>query len=142
MNRFLLLLLLVSGCSSIDHRAGPVPGLENMAVEEHRIDTTEIYQRCSSCGDLGLVLPAACTCINFRTKRAVIWLAHNASPDTIEHERDHARGYDHPTGELHRQYAAWLASSGNRPAPQVAQAYRADAVLSKVGKIESIAATP
>jgi hypothetical protein len=66
--------------------------------------------RCSRCGHLGLELPVACTCINFRLKRAVIWLPQNASQATIEHERAHSRGFDHPNGELRSRYAAWKES--------------------------------
>ncbi len=116
MNRILVLVLLalISGCSSIDYREGPIAGLERMTVEEHYVDGDELYKRCSRCGHLGLELPVACTCINFRLNRAVIWLPLDASPSTIEHERAHGRGYDHPNGELRSRYAAWKESVGKR----------------------------
>ena len=85
-----------------------------MAVEEHRVEASEIYQRCSRCGHLGLELPVACTCINFRTDSAVIWLSRDASQATVEHERAHARGYDHVGGELSSRYAAWMQSGSRR----------------------------
>ena len=110
MGRLPILFALLAGCTSIDYLDGPVPGLERMSVEEHRVDAGEIARRCSRCGQLGPILPLACTCINFRTRHAVIWLPRNASAATIEHERAHARGYDHPSGELRAGYAAWLAS--------------------------------
>src|SRR5512132_4211255 len=95
MVRTLLLALLVSGCASIDYRAGPVRGLERMAVEERVIDATQIYAACSRCGHTGIDIPLACTCINFRTNRAVIWLSRGAPQSVVEHERAHGRGYDH-----------------------------------------------
>ena len=114
MYRVLLLPLLLCGCAAIDYQHGLVAGLAQMTVEEHYIDASEIYPRCSRCAALGSVLPLACTCINFRTQHAVIWLAHGAPPETIEHERAHGRGYDHPSGELRRQYTAWLNSDRRR----------------------------
>jgi hypothetical protein len=112
MNRILLLtvFLLSGGCASIDYQTGPVPGLEHMTVDERVVDASAIYQACSRCGHRGLVLPIACTCIDFSAKRAVIWLPRDASQPVIEHERAHARGYDHPDGELRDRYQTWLAS--------------------------------
>jgi hypothetical protein len=110
LERLVVPMLLLAGCTSIDYRAGPVPGLEGLTVEEHHVEASEIYARCSSCGSFGPVLPNACTCVNFRTRRAVIWLAHGASDETVEHERAHARGYDHHGGELQRQFTAWVRS--------------------------------
>lgn len=116
MNRILVLvlLLLISGCSSIDYKQGPVPGLERMTAEEHYVDGQELYARCSRCGHLGIELPVACTCINFKTNHAVIWLTRGASQAAVEHERAHARGYDHPNGELRSLYATWTKSGGKR----------------------------
>ena len=141
MKPYLVILALLCACTTIDYREGPVPGLENMTVEEHRVDTTEIYQRCSSCGRLGLELPTACTCINLRTNRAVIWLTRDASEATIEHERAHGRGYDHQGGELRFQYAAWTKSGGKRIAPAITQAYGANADLTKVSALKPGAST-
>lgn len=103
-----------------------------MKVEEYRVDAAEIYQRCSKCGSLGLTVPQACTCINFRENRAVIWLAHNASDETIEHERAHGRGYDHTTGELREQYTAWVKKTGEKAALASDRATRTETVLTKV----------
>jgi hypothetical protein len=124
MNRALLLLvaLLAAGCTTIDYQAGPVPGLERMTVEEHFVDEAEIYNVCSSCGLSPMVLATACTCVNLRTKHAVIWLAKGASQSTIEHERAHGRGYDDADGELRRRYEAWRVSH------EVAPPLRVDAV--------------
>ncbi len=122
MIRFLLgLVALIAGCTTIDYQRGPVPGLEHMTVEEHYVDATEIYDRCSRCGHLGFELPTACTCVYFRTNRAVIWLPRGASRATIEHERAHAQGYDHTGGDLRSRYAAWMrngskAASAKGPA--------------------------
>lgn len=140
MNRLLLLLALLSGCASIDYKAGPVPGLEDMTVEKHRVDATEIYQRCSRCGKLGLELPTACTCVNFKTNHAVIWLPRDASRTTVEHEHAHAQGYDHEDGALRRQYAAWTKNGGRRigltARPADADA-SGDARLTKVSRLVS-----
>lgn len=141
MNKFLVLLALLSGCTSVAYKEGPVPGLEHMTVEEHQVDATEIYQRCSRCGHHGPELPTACTCINFRTNRAIIWLARGASQDTIEHERAHGRGYDHQTGELRSQYAAWTKSGGKRIASPVEQAFRAEATLTQISELRSMTPT-
>jgi len=122
-------------------QGGPVSGLETMTVEEHRVDASEIYQRCSRCGRLGLELPIACTCINFRTMHAVIWLTHGASQEVVEHERAHGRGYDHPNGELRRQYAVWTNRGGRRTTPPVDTAYSAEASLAKAGELRSAART-
>jgi hypothetical protein len=111
------LLAIVSGfygCAVIDYRAGPVPGLEHMTVEEHYIGASEIHARCARCGTREFESPLACTCINFATNHAVIWLPANASPSTIEHERAHAAGYDHTDGELRRRYQSWQASGRSR----------------------------
>ena len=132
MNRYLALVAFICGCTTIDYKDGPVSGLEDMTVEEHHVDATEIYQRCSRCGSLGLNLLAACTCINFRTKHAVIWVPYGASQETIEHERAHGRGYDHPDGALRRQYATWVASGGRRTAPPIAAAEGTETGLTKV----------
>lgn len=141
MNRFLvLLLLLLSACTSIDYQQGPVPGLERMSVEEHYVDGAELYARCSRCGHLGLELPVACTCINFRTNRAVIWLPRGASQSTIEHERAHGRGYDHPNGELRSRYAAWTKSGGKRIDVALEPINRAGSALAKVSEFRSTTA--
>lgn len=140
MLRFLLPLALLAGCSSIDYREGPVPGLERMTVEEHRVDASEIYQRCTRCGSLGMELPTACTCINFRTQHAVIWLSHDATQATIEHERAHGRGYDHQTGELRAQYAAWVNKGGKRAPRQVELANRAADVPTRLGELKTASA--
>jgi hypothetical protein len=114
MKSILALFLLLSACTSIDYREGPIPGLEKLTVQENYVDSSEIYQTCSRCGPQGLVVPIACTCINFRTKTAVIWLPQNAPQATIEHERAHARGYDHTTGELRNQYGNWTKASRDK----------------------------
>jgi hypothetical protein len=129
MNRILLLLaLFATGCTTIDYRAGPVPGLERMTSEEHVIDDADIYSVCSRCGPAGLVIPVACTCINFRTNHAVIWLGKSATQSTIEHERAHARGYDHTDGALRRKFEAWRVAGGKmipaEPGQQAASALR------------------
>lgn len=77
----------------------------------------------------------------FRTNRAVIWLACGASQVTIEHERAHGRGYDRQTGELRSQYAAWTNSGGKRIAPPIERAYRAEARLTQVSELRSVTAT-
>jgi hypothetical protein len=134
MNRVpLLLFLLLSGCASIDYQAGPVSGLGNMTVEEHIIDGTEIYQACSRCGQRGLELPTACTCINFTTNHAVIWLARDASQSVIEHERAHGRGYDHTDGELRSRYQAWVARGGTKIALPHEPTFPAGTTLTKAG---------
>ena len=138
MNRFLVLVALLSGCTSINYKDGPVPGLENMTVEEHQVDATEIYQRCSRCGSHGIELPTACTCINFRTGRAVIWLARGASQATIEHERAHGRGYDHQNGELRSQYASWAKGAGTRINLPSKPTYRAETDLTKLSELKSV----
>jgi hypothetical protein len=138
----LAILFLLAGCSSIDYREGPIPGLEHMTVEEHFIDPGEIYRQCSRCGKLGLELPVACTCINFRTHHSVIWLGSNASQSTIEHERAHARGFDHPNGELRSQYAAWTrrvnsqVAATAKPPQGAAPAYAKVSVLGSSAKVE------
>ena len=109
----LVLALLLCGCTSIDYRAGPVPGLTRMTVEEHVVSLTEVFEACYRCGHKSLEIPLACTCINFSTNHAVIWLAHGAPQWTIEHERAHARGYDHMDGELRSRYATWKLRGGN-----------------------------
>jgi hypothetical protein len=114
MKQSLALFALLSGCAAIDYNAGPVPGLEHMTVEEHYIDANDIYQRCSRCGMRKFSLPLACTCINFADNRAVIWLPRNASIATIEHERAHGHGFDHPDGELRERYEMWLSGDGPR----------------------------
>ena len=103
-------VVLLSGCTSIDYRAGPVLGLDRMSVEEHFIDAGTLYAACARCGHGGPDIALACTCIDFRTNHAVIWLARGAPQWMIEHERAHGLGYDHPDGELHRRYAAWKSS--------------------------------
>ena len=129
MNRALLLLvaLVAAGCTTIDYQAGPVPGLERMTVEEHFVDQAEIYKVCSSCGQSAVAIPVACTCINLRTKHAVIWLARGASQSTIEHERAHGRGYDDTDGELRRRYEAWQASQQAAPFLRAVNAVQASA---------------
>lgn len=133
MKRLMMILALLSGCTSIDYKDGLILGLEQMTVEEHFVDPSEIYARCSQCGQLDLTLPEACTCINFRTKHAVIWLPHGATQSTIEHERAHSRGYDHPTGELRLQFAGWMKKSAGNAGPSVQAAIGNETVLSKVG---------
>ena len=135
----LAMLLLLSGCTTIDEREGPIPGLENMTVEEHYVDGSEIYQQCSRCGNLGFVVPLACTCVNFRTRHSVIWLTHDASQSTIEHERAHARGYDHPTGELRTQYAAWVRRVNAKAAVSAAISQRPQSDYRKVSVIHAAA---
>ena len=135
MKPFVLLLTLLAGCSTINYNDGPVPGLESMSVEEHRVDATEIYQRCARCGQLGLELPTACTCINFRTNHAIIWLTRDASEATIEHERAHGRGYDHQGGELRSQYAAWTQRVGKQLDLPGSPTRRVDAGLTKVSEL-------
>jgi hypothetical protein len=115
MKRLLLLLALLPGCTSIDYKAGPVPGLEHMSVEEKVIDASQMYDACSRCGHQGLEIVLACTCINFRTNHAVIWLARGAPQTVIDHERAHGRGYDHTDGQLRTRYASWLRSAKNLP---------------------------
>lgn len=140
MNRFLVLLLLNSACTTIDYQQGPVPGLERMTIEEHYVDGAELYARCSRCGHLGLELPIACTCINFKINHAVIWLPHGASQSTIEHERAHGRGYDHPNGELRSRYAAWTKAGGKRSNVALQPINGAGSTLAKVSEFRP--ATP
>jgi len=137
LTRPLIFVVLLSGCTTIDFKEGPIPGLENMTFEEHLVDASEIYQMCSSCGKLGFELPVACTCVNFRTKHAVIWLGRDAPQSTIDHERAHARGYDHPNGDLRNQYAAWTKRVGSKIAAPAKRAYRAQTDLPKVSALGS-----
>ena len=141
MKQYVVLLALLAGCSTINYNDGPVPGLENMTVEEHRVDASEIYQRCARCGQLGMELPTACTCINFRTNHAVIWLTHDASPATVEHERAHGRGYDHQSGELRSQYAAWTQRGGKRYDQAAAPTRRIESGLTKVSELRQVDST-
>ncbi len=119
MFRTLALLALLCGCTSIDYDHGPIQGLEHMTVEEHRVDPDEIYARCARCGQLGFELPSACTCVNFRTRHALIWLPLDASQAMIEHERAHSRGYDDSDGHLRSRYAAWVRAQQAAPAGEV-----------------------
>jgi uncharacterized protein YceK len=114
MKILMLLVTLLSGCASIDYKAGPVPGLEHMTIEEYFIEANQIHGMCMQCGARAYELPLACTCINFARNRAVIWLPRNASDSTVKHERAHAEGYDHQDGELRRRFQAWQARGGRR----------------------------
>jgi hypothetical protein len=111
MIRLLILTALLSGCAGIDYRAGPVPGLEHMTIEQHIVAGTEIYQACSRCGQRGIEPTTACTCINFATNHVVIWLPAGASDAVIEREYAHAHGYDHEGGELRSKYERWKKNS-------------------------------
>lgn len=137
MNRFLVLLVLISGCTSIDYKQGPVPGLERMTMEEHYVDGAELYTRCSRCGHSGFELPVACTCVNFKLNHAVIWLPRGASQSTIEHERAHGRGYDHQDGKLRSRYAAWTKSGGKRIDAPAEPTRHAKSGLTKVSELRT-----
>ena len=117
---------MLGSCSTIDYQAGPVPGLERLRVEEHFVPYSELFAACTRCGHTGLVIPLACTCIDFRTNRAVIWLVQGAPRATVEHERAHALGYDHTDGDLRRRYTAWKTSLAKK-LPKPADADREQA---------------
>lgn len=108
-----------------------------MTVEEHTVDAAELFVQCSRCGRLGLELPTACTCINFRTNRAVIWLIRGAAQETIEHERAHGRGYDHHDGGLRSRYVTWKEGGGRRTATPGEPIHAADIKLSRTGQLKS-----
>jgi hypothetical protein len=84
-------------------------------------------------------VPLACTCVNFRTRHSVIWLTHDAPQSTIRHERAHARGYDHPTGELRTQYAAWVERVNAKLAASAAASQRPRPDYPKVSVIHAAA---
>jgi hypothetical protein len=127
----LWLALLLCGCTTIDYRAGPVAGLENMAVEEHFVDYGELYSACARCGHNSLVVPLACTCIDFTKNRAVVWLSRGAPPPIIEHERAHALGYDHTDGELRSRYATWKSTLAKKAARPPEATYQAKGEVGK-----------
>src|SRR6185503_10386594 len=91
-----LLLVLLAGCSSIDHVK--VDGWPALEVVERYVARSELHERCKEYVTGFAMLPVACAQFDFVNRRCYVWYNADDPPTaaTIEHERLHCQGYDHP----------------------------------------------
>lgn len=105
----IVLAAVLSACTHMPD--DKVYGLPDLAITEHVVDAGEIFQHCKSAMSWWqwalLSLPMACATLDFERRTCDIYVAANSSPDTVEHERRHCRGYDHG-GRIQSAYDAWL----------------------------------
>jgi hypothetical protein len=97
MRRILCGLLLAAGtvgCTTIGHEK--VDGWPALRVFEHYVSAEEIYERCRKYVGFGMI-PLACAEFNLAAGRCDLWFNAGFAPRfTVEHERLHCLGYDHP----------------------------------------------
>lgn len=88
--RFLFALLLLAGCTTINHSYKDPLWPDNMLVVEHVVSQEEMRTVCTKY----VSMPLACAEWNFVTRECHIWLDKDYMPDwVVEHERLHCQGY-------------------------------------------------
>lgn len=90
-----VLLIVLSGCSTIDRHTPPPAGWPDLTIYEHRVDGAVMHARCKPYVGF-LMMPLACAEINFAARRCDVWLTPDSSAFVREHELLHCAGYDHP----------------------------------------------
>jgi hypothetical protein len=106
---FLILSLLITGCSTIDEY---VAGWPQLKTTIHDSNLLEINQKCW--GYLPLVykllgsVSFGCTLYNFDEKTCDIYLVPNSPQFIVNHELAHCNGGDHPDHTLDKAYDYWL----------------------------------
>ena len=84
---------LLVGCSTIQHV--PVQGWPQLTVIEHKASWPEVISHCSKYVSPLFWPPFACAEVFVESRECHIWYAFDW---TLEHERDHCAGMDHPGG--------------------------------------------
>ena len=104
---------LLAGCQTIDNH-NRVPDWPELKIIEHRVPTAEMWERCQRYVPR-FSLPAGCTMFYFSRGEAHIYVSDtDESSLVLQHERLHARGYDHigSTG-MARALQSWRSSQQN-----------------------------
>ena len=86
-----LILALLMGCSTIDPN-NRVEGWPELQVVENKVSFDEVQEKCRPYVGWGQ-WPMACALYYLQTANCVIYYAFDWS---LEHERAHCKGYDHP----------------------------------------------
>ena len=91
-----IVLLFVAGCSTIDHVK--VEGWPALELVERYVPHAEMHARCREYVSSVAMVPVACAQFDFVNRRCYIWYDADNPPSaaTVEHERLHCQGYDHP----------------------------------------------
>jgi hypothetical protein len=93
----------MAGCSTIDYD-NRVDGWPQLREVEHKISFFEVQDRCHAFVGWGQ-WPLACATFHFRERECHIWYAFDWS---LDHERGHCRGHDHPgEGHMARMWSIW-----------------------------------
>ena len=109
-----LLLATTAACTTIDShvRVEDWPRLE---VIEHRVSFHQMVERCRKY-TAPLMTPLGCTEFYFATGEAHIWVSGIATAYVLEHEREHAAGYDHlGSDHMQRLWHNWQAAHPAAP---------------------------
>lgn len=119
--QFLLLplLVLLATEGAIDHER--VEGWPKLEIVEHHVPHAVMRTRCMPYVGFGMS-PVACAEFDLVARRCDVWFSADFPPSrsTIEHERLHCEGHDHPGDTtlrdlLARFNAGQLANRGQSP---------------------------
>src|SRR5919202_3745492 len=105
----LSLVILTSGCSTIDSHTR-VPDWPELKVIEHHVSHREMNDRCAPYTAF-LMQPLGCTLFMFDIREAHIYVSKELPLNwVLEHERLHAAGYDHiGSSAMKRLWDGWKA---------------------------------
>jgi hypothetical protein len=106
---YLILSLLITGCSTIDEYVVGWPQLETTV---HDSNLLEINQKCwrylPTIDKLLGFVAFGCTLFNFDKKTCDIYLVPDSPQYIVNHELAHCKGGDHPDHTLDKAYDQWL----------------------------------
>jgi hypothetical protein len=99
------MFLTLLGCSTIDPQ-NKVEGWPELQVVENRVSFDDVQIKCGQYVGWGQ-WPMACATFYFQTAKCVIWYAFDWS---LEHERQHCLGFDHPgSNDMRAMWKDWQA---------------------------------
>lgn len=97
-----LACLLVAACATLidEHKPAPIGWPQDIQIRDNVVSVWEVQKRCYHAVPLGWKLlggfAMACGEVNFVNNTCDIWRVYDASPELIEHERQHCMGKSHP----------------------------------------------
>ena len=107
MRALMLLALLLSGCTTIEHGSEP-KDWPRLSIDVRKVSYVEVLKRCSKYNPA----PIACAEIYFRTMTCVVWVTPDVPRYVMDHELGHCNGADHFGESTLRD--AWAAYKGAR----------------------------
>lgn len=98
------LLVILSGCTTIDYNKHPDPDFPQLTTIEHHVDGGEVHRQCYKYVPMWMRLLGAvvegCAVVDFEKNTCDLWVRGDYPDKRVyDHEIAHCRGYDHPNDD-------------------------------------------